>query len=360
MMSFSPQLPSIRRLAACAMLLGACWPALGAVATTYHLERQVTIPGVDTGWDYSAYDPASGRMFIAHRKDGLHVYDTRKGAVIKTLADSQDVNTAALAPEFDLGIAGTTDGQVVLFRMSTLATLSRFQSSTSGFDGAAYDPVSKRFVMVGEADEAKGTTPVLFFDAASGKQAGSVSVASVKVDAPRVDERGAVLFPLRDKHQVLKLDARAMKFEGAFALPGCRHPAALEVDNRSRRVFVGCRGDATAAPALVVLDAASGAQVAKLPIGRGVDEVMYDPLAHTVVTANGNDASMTVIRQAGADSYALDATVGTFPMARTGVLDPLTGKVYLVQAQYSIRYQDGKAQQTRFTPNTFSVLTYSR
>jgi hypothetical protein len=47
-------------------------------------------------------------------------------------------------------------------------------------------------------------------------------------------------------------------------------------------------------------------------------------------------------------------------MARTGVLDPLTGKVYLVRAQYSIRYQDGKAQETRFTPNTFSVLTYAR
>jgi hypothetical protein len=352
------------RIAGATMLLAACLPAFGAAGTaqeaTYHLEKQVTIPGADTGWDYSAYDPASGRMFIAHRKDGLHVYDTRKGAVIATLADSRGANTAALAPEFDLGIAGTTDGQVVLFRISTLATLSRYQSGTGGFDGAAYDPVSKRFVMVGEADDDKGTTPVLFFDAASGKQAGALTVASIKVDAPRVDERGGVLFPLRDKHQVLKLDMRAMKFEASFALSGCRHPAALELDNRSRRVFVGCRGDAGSAPALAVLDAASGAQLATLPIGRGVDEVMYDPRARSSVTANGNDASMTVIRQASPDSYALDATVGTFPMARTGVLDPLTGKVYLVRAQYSIRYQDGKAQETRFTPNTFSVLTYAR
>lgn len=329
-------------------------------ATSYHLEKRVVIPGGDSGWDYNALDSARGRLYIAHRDDGLHVYDVRKGVLLTTLPQSAGVNTAALAPEFDLGIAGTTDGHVLLFRPSTLKVLERYQSSTSGFDGAAFDAGTRQFVMVGGADERKGSTPILFFDARSGKQLGSVAVDSAKVDAPRVDGHGNVLFPLRDKSLVLKVAIAQRKVAARYALAGCVHPAALEIDVAGERVFVGCRGDAAIAPALAVLEAGSGRQLATLPIGRGVDEVMYDPGAHLVVTANGSDANMTVIRQDGPDAYQLDATVGTFPMARTGVLDERTGKIYLVNAQYSIRYVDGKAQETAFTPNTFSVMTYAR
>jgi hypothetical protein len=41
-------------------------------------------------------------------------------------------------------------------------------------------------------------------------------------------------------------------------------------------------------------------------------------------------------------------------------MDAETGKVYLVNAQYVIRYDDGRAPTTRFLPNTFSVLTYTK
>ena len=83
----------------------------------YHLENVVTVPGGSTGWDYIALDQQRQRVFIAHRKDGLQVYDIRSGAVIRTLADSEGANTSAIAAEFDLGIAGTTDGHIVVFEL---------------------------------------------------------------------------------------------------------------------------------------------------------------------------------------------------------------------------------------------------
>ena len=177
-------------------------------------------------------------MLIAHRRDGLHVYDVKSAKVIKTLQQSENANTSALAPEFGLGIAGTTDGHVVVFNLSTLKTLSRHKNDTDGFDGATFDEVSMRFAMVGEADEEKKTTPVLFFDGKTGKPAGSVVVDSVKVDAPRPDGKG----------------------------------------------------------------------------------------------------SMTVTRQKSADDYRLSETIGTHPMARTGVLDEKANKIYLVNAQYVNQY----------------------
>ncbi|MES2113964.1 MAG: hypothetical protein V4578_02385 [Pseudomonadota bacterium] len=351
--------PTIKYLPAtiCAMLLAAMLPAGAAEDHSYHLEKVVTIPGSDTGWDYNVLDAQRGRLFIAHRADGLHVYDTRAGRLLKTLAQSKGSNTATLAAEFDMGIAGTTEGDVVLFHPSTLKTIKRFKSSTDGFDGATYDAVSKRFVMVGETDEKAGTTPVLFFDARTGAEVGSVILTSKKVDAPRPDGKGNIYLPLRDRSLVARIDARTMKEAGVLALGDCQSPSALELDQAHQRLFVGCRGSA---PQLAVLDAQEGRLVAHLPIGRGVDEVMFNPVNGTVLTADGQDATMTVIVQNGADAYRVLQTVGTRPMARTGVLDETTGKVYLVNAQYVENYNETGIRTTRFLPNTFSVLTFSR
>lgn len=327
---------------------------------SYHLEKVVTVPGGDSGWDYNSIDPQHGRIFIAHRKDGLHVYDIKSGKVLKTMADSANANTSALAPEFDLGIAGTTDGYIIVFKLSTLRTVARYKSATAGFDGATYEPVSKRFAAVGEADEATKTTPVLFFDARTGKPAGSVLLNSVKVDAPRADGEGNIVMPLRDQAAVAKIDVRAMKVAALMPLAGCVKPSALELDNVNKRIFVGCRGDEGHGPRLDILDAASGKQVGSATIGRGVDEVMYDARSRSIITANGEDGSMSVIHQLSANAYQLAETVGTRPMARTGVLDERSGKIYLVNAQYIRTHQNGKEATTSFVPNTFSVLTYSK
>jgi hypothetical protein len=331
-----------------------------AAAPSLRLEKVVTIPGSATGWDYNSLDQQHGHIFIAHRKDGLQVYDVASGKVLQTVADSANANTSALAPEFDLGIAGTTDGYIVVFSLSSLKTLARYKSDTDGFDGAAYDPVSKRFAVVGEADLDKKRTPVLFFDARTGKPAGAVSVASVKIDAPRADGMGNIYMPLRDQASVLKVDTRDMKVVGTIRVNFCVKPSALELDNANRRLFVGCRGNATIEPVLAVLDVVSGRQVTTLPIGRGVDEVMYNRRTGSIFTANGDDASMTLIRQITPDAYRVAETVGTRPMARTGVLDERSGKIYLVNAEYVKKYRDGKDPETLFVPNTFSVLTYAK
>lgn len=349
-------------LATC--LAVALWPAARAAEPGgWRLEKVVTLPSSNTGWDYQSLDERRGRLFIAHRQDGLQVYDVAKGRLVTTLRQSTGANTSALAPEFDLGIAGTTDGQVLLFRPSTLQTLSRRAAPTGGFDGATYDPATRRFAMVGEFDEATQATPLLVFDGRDGQLLGSVPIESRKVDAPRPDGLGRVLMPLRDKARVARVDLHALKLLPEVALGDCKSPAALETDLQGRRLFVGCRGQGAAKPMLVVLDLDSGEPRAALPIGRGVDEVMFDPRQQSVVTANGEDGTMTAIDCAAAGECRIRETVSTWPMARTGVLDTGRGRIHLVTARYAIRPSDGSDDEgpsTYFVPNSFSVLTYAR
>lgn len=333
-----------------------------AAGESYALERVTPVRSSNTGWDYNTIDPLRGRMFIAHRKDGLQVYDLRRGRMIKTLAKSEGTNTSALALKLDLGLAGTTDGEVVVFKPSTLQTLKRYKSSTGGFDGATYDPVSQRFAIVGEADHDKHSTPVLFFDARTGEPVGQVELASEKVDAPRPDDSGHIFLPLRDKAQVARVDTRTLAQDALWPLAtaNCAQPASLDVDVAQQRLFVACRGKGASEPVLLVLDTVAGKQVARVRIGRGTDDVFFDAARKSVVTVNGEDATMTVIGQRSADDYQLVQTVSTRPMARTGVLDEASGKIHLITAQFVHVYDTAGTPVTTFQPDSFVVLSYGR
>jgi DNA-binding beta-propeller fold protein YncE len=349
-----------RRLLAASVLpalAGAAWCA-PAADDAYRLEKLVATRSSNTGWDYSSLDAERGHMFIARRIDGLSVYDTKKGKLLANIRDAKGANTSALAPEFDLGIAGTTDGHVVLFKLSTLKTVGRYKSTAAGFDGAAYDPLSKRFVIVGEADKQKHSTPVLFFDGKTGQPVGSTEIVSEKVDAPRVDAAGHVFVPLRDMNSVVRLDAQTMKVEATWTPDNCKTPAALDVDAAGQRLFLACRGNLGIAPSLFVLDANTGRFITKVSTGRGTDNVFYDKTRKTIVTLNGEDATLSVIKQKSADEYVLTQASSTRPFFRTGVLDERTGKVYVVGAEYVTRFDEKGAAAMSFMPNTFVVLTY--
>jgi DNA-binding beta-propeller fold protein YncE len=167
--------------------------------------------------------------------------------------------------------------------------------------------------------------------------------------------------PLRDRAALARVDARTMRLAATVPLEAnCRKPSALELDNADRRIYVGCRGDEQTAPRMLVIDADSTRTVASVPIGRGVDEVMYDARRRQIMTANGEDGSLSVISKQSADRYQLLETIGTRPLARTGVLDERSGKIYLVNAQYVKVAGASDEDSLHFVPNTFTVLTYAR
>ena len=80
-----------------------------------------------------------------------------------------------------------------------------------------------------------------------------------------------------------------------------------------------------------MLNAATGALVATLPIGRGNDGVRYDAARQRIYVSSGVAGNVVIIQQnvVGAlDSYAVREAVFTRPGARTLTFDPVTGTIY--------------------------------
>ena len=101
-----------------------------------------------------------------------------------------------------------------------------------------------------------------------------------------------------------------------------------------------------------VLNAATGEEVATLAIGKGPDAVIYDEGRKLAFIPCGRDGVLEVIAVRGPKDVAIVQTVKTQPGARTGAVDPKTGKLYLPTASYTL----SATGRPTPTPGTFAIL----
>lgn len=324
----------------------AAQPGAPAPASVYHLASVVPFKGKSPGWDYVTLDGRTGRLFIGRRADGVTVYDTRAGKVIKTIDRSKLANGAVLAPEFDRGYTANGDGTVTIFRLSTLATIDRIKLGDSA-DAAYFDPASK-LVIITRGDDHRLT----FIDAKTGRITGDLVMQADELEGVAVDGRGGVFVSERDKTKVAKIDPvkRAVVAEWEIG-GGCALPTGMAMDPATQRLFLGCKGDK---PVLAVVDATDGRTVASVPIGRGNDGVVFDPAGKRVLTANGVDGNIVILDQLGPDAYRLEQAVTTRPIARTMAYDRVSRTIYTVAAEGLV--DPSRPINTRagtFYPNAF-------
>lgn len=327
-------------------------PALGPAPTSvYQLAAAVPMKGKAPSWDYVTLDAKSGRLFIGRRAEGVTVYDTRVGKVIKTIDRSEKANGAVIVAEFDRGYTANGDGSTTVFQLSTLKTLARVKLGESA-DAAYYDPASK-LVIITRGDDHLLT----FIDAKTGKPTGDLKMDADELEGVAVDGKGGVFVSERDKTKVAKVDPVKRTVIAEWDVgAGCTLPTGMAMDPSSQRLFLGCKGDK---PILAVVDAVTGKTVASAPIGRGNDGVVYDAATKRVFTSNGVDGNIVIFDQLGPDSYRLNQAVTTRPIARTMAYDPSTQAIYTIAAEGMV--DPSRPVNTRagtFYPNAFFDDTF--
>jgi hypothetical protein len=112
---------------------------------------------------------------------------------------------------------------------------------------------------------------------------------------------------------------------------------------------------------MAVVDADSGKVVATPPIGDGPDAAGFDPGTKLAFSSNG-DATLTVVRESGTDTYEVAENVKTTKGARTMALDTKTHKVYLSIADFepAAATATNPRPRPRILPDTFKVLVVAK
>ncbi|MDR3515377.1 MAG: hypothetical protein P4M00_06140 [Azospirillaceae bacterium] len=348
-------------LASVAVLLAGIPSVQAADAPSfYRLQSVINLGGSGASWDHIDYEQARHLAYLSRRADGLTVVDGNTGKVVAEVANTKGAGASAVVPALDRGFTANTDGSSSVFKLSDFSPIDRV-SFGDNFDGVVYD-AHTNLLAYQQADNSKE----LLVDPATLKLVDAIVVDGQELERPALDGKGNLYLPLRDKSTVYKIDLTASKIVAHWDVSAkCKQPSGSAFDPETNRLFLGCRGQQVD-PVLAVVDADSGAVTASYPIGRGVDDVIFDPKTRSVFTANGLDANLVVFKQESADRYTMTQVVQTRYAMRVIAYDNDTGKIFSMTAETAV--DPGKKNLSAISPfypnvvfpGTFVMLTYSR
>ncbi len=315
-------------------------------AGDYAISKKIALGG-EGGWDYLSYDAPSNRLFIT-RGTRVQVVDPDKGAVVGEIADTPGVHGVAVAGGQGKGYTSNgRDNSVSVFDLKSLKTLAKIPTSGGeNPDYIAYDHVSKRVLAFnGRSHNAS------VIDTTTDKLVATITLSG-KPEAAVADGKGMMFVDIEDKNEIMAIDTRKAAVVATWALPGCNEPAGLAMDEKTRRLFVGCHNKQ-----LLVLNADNGKVVATLPIGEGVDANAFDAEKNLIFSSQ-SDGTLSIIKQESADKYSVQQTVATQKFARTMALNPTSHEVYLVTAEFDqLPPAEGQSRpQRKMRPDTFTLL----
>lgn len=321
------------------MLLAGLAPL--AKAQQYFFDQKISLPG-DAGYDYMAIDTVNDHLYVSHG-NSFNVVDLASGQPVALIQGMKGVHGIAFAYEENKGFISDGRGKaVVVVDLKTDQIVRTIDLPVEDEDGIIYDPYSKKvFCFCGDARVA------CVIDPASMSLVKTIDLGGGPEFAV-ADGKGLVFNNIEDLSVMKVIDTRAMAVKATWALSPCGGPTGLAYDMADKRLFTGCRTN----KGLSVVDAETGKVIQTLPIGAGVDAVVYDPADKLIFASNG-DATTTIIRQETPDRYSVIQTLATQPRAKTMAMDMRTKKIYLSAPQF-------EPGTRKIIPGTFAVYVYRR
>jgi YVTN family beta-propeller protein len=316
---------NLARFVGVGVLLGL---AASAVADPESAPAKMTVlqqwkVGGDGGWDYLTLDSSARRLFVS-RATRVDVVDTGSGKIVGTIPGTNGVHGIALAEDLKRGYTSNGKGDsVTVFDLDSLKVIQEVKIPAHNPDAILYEPAGKHiFTFNGKSKD------VTVLDASQLNVVATLAVPD-KPEFAVDDGAGKIYVNIESEAgQMVVIDSRALKITATWPLPGCASPSGLAIDKVAHRLFSVCDGKVMA-----ITDAQTGKQVARATIGEGPDAAAFDAKRKLVFSSNG-EGTLTVVKQDSADAYRVAETVKTQRGARTMALDSMSGKVYLVTADF--------------------------
>jgi DNA-binding beta-propeller fold protein YncE len=311
-----------------------------AKGQTYVADKTIALPG-NGGYDYAFIDQLNHRLYTSHGTS-VNVIDLRGDKIVGTISGMMGVHGIAISNELNRGFI--SDGRanaIIAFDINTLQIIKTIPVTGKGPDGIIYDPYSKKiFAFEGNSNSAVVIDPQDLTQTTTIDLGGGPEFAVA-------DGNGLIYNNLEDKNSLIVIDTKTFKVIHSYPLTPCGGPTGLALDKANQRLFTVCREN----KGMSVVDAATGKLIQTLPIGAGVDAVIYDDVNKLVIASNG-DGTATIFKQISPDKYELIQTLKTQYRAKTMAMDTSTHKLYFPVADF----QAGTKTQI---PDSFKVLVYT-
>ncbi len=302
------------------------------------------LKGPDSRWDLMAADTASRRLLLA-RVGGVTSIDLTSDIVTDTLVAIKVAHGATPIPRSTLAVATSeTTNSLVWFEG---ATGKRVGTTPVGEepDGVIYDPTTRKILSLNAHD-------LTIVDPLTRKAVGHMPLPG-EPEFGAVDDRGNLYENIRDQNRIAVVDLRKRKITRSISLKGCKEPTGIAYDKASGLIISVC-GSGLAK----IMNAATGREIASIPVGEGADAVILDERRRTVFIPSGHSGTLSIILLVDPRHPALVQVLPTKIGTRTGAVDPATGMVYLPSAEFAP--PSPGVDWPGVVPGTMSILVVAR
>jgi DNA-binding beta-propeller fold protein YncE len=299
------------------------------------------IAGADGGWDFASIDQQTGTLFVA-RSNGVMAVDLASQTVTNIVVEGFGVHGVLPLPgtSFAISTNGAT-ANAFLFDKSTGKIDTTLQTGQSP-DALLLEPKSGLVVIFnGKSHDAS------LVDIKTKTVVGTIALEG-KPEAAVADGDGQIFVNLEDKGEIAIIDVASRNVVATYPLKDCEKPTGLIFDAKTGILISAC-GNKIAK----VIDAKDGHDLKTLDIGKGPDAVLLDETRRLAFIPT-SDGTLSVVALRSLNDIALIETITTMPGAKTGALDPATGKIYLPSAKLKPAEQEGARPVP--IPGSFEIL----
>jgi DNA-binding beta-propeller fold protein YncE len=276
------------------------------------------------------------------------VLDLETEKVVGEISDTPGVHGIAFVADLNRGFTSNGgDSSVTAFDTKTLKTLGKVKAEGRP-DIIYFEPVSRRVFTFNH-----GSNNTTAIDPDELKTVGTLALGGVPELAVS-DEKGHIFVNLENTSEILEFDARTLQILNRYPLAPGAEPTGLAFDREHRRLFSTC-----ANRRLVVMDADSGKVIQTVEIGPGPDGCIFDARRGLVFSSNGDDGTISVVREETPGKFEVVKTIKTQVSAKTIAMDPKTHRLYLSAATADTApaaKPATKGARRRYVPGSFVVV----
>lgn len=331
---------SILGAAILAAALGSTIPAAAAPAKSLAVSAQW--PGPDGGWDFSAFDAAHQRLYVA-RTNGVTALDVASGQATTLLTANHTHSAIPVNGGAEVLVTEGATGRALLADAKTGKVRTAISVGKRP-DAAMVEPATGLALVMD--NDGGGVTLI---DTAQGKKVGEIATPGA-LESPSADGTGRVFINVEDLGEITVVNVKSRSVLAHWKLDGCDSPSGLAYAPKARLLVSACANKVAK-----VVSADTGKVVATLAIGGRPDWAGYDPRTGMVLIPSGELGVVQVISVAPGAAPAIVAKAPGHVGSRSGALDPATGRLYLPSADFA-PVAGGRPQPK---PGSFKVLVLS-
>ncbi len=312
-----------------AVILMAGLAAAARAADPLKLVAKYNMPAtVKSRFDHLGVDLRGNRLFLtAESMHEVLVFNLRNGKYLEAIPGI-DIPHAVFTRE-DLNLLYVTDGgagEVKKFDARTYRLLGAAKLKVDS-DSIGYDPATHYLYIVNGGGDAHETFSMLsVVDTSSGEKVADIQIDGNTLEALALAHTSARLYvnnPSKSLVDVIDRDTRSVLATWPVTL-GKRN-VAMALDEPAHRLFIACRNGV-----LVVMDTETGKELQSLPIGQGVDDLVFDPVSKRLYAACGSDGgTVAVYHEDDPDHYTSLGQIPSAPGGKNEIFVPQLKRLFI-------------------------------